>query len=122
MSLHNMRTMKKKRKIIWKLNEGIMYLFEETQGIKNFSILQKLKEKFFNPPKNSKRIFRLHENSNQKISNPAKIQIKNFQSYENSNLKFSILRKFKIKIFYPPQNFFGIFPRDPKARSEVVTT
>ena len=67
--------------MIWKLNEGIMYLFEETQGIKNFSILQKLKEKIFNSPKNSKRIFRLHENSNQ---------------------KFSILRKFKFKNFLPP--------------------
>ena len=64
----------------WKLNERTMYLFEETQGIKNFSILQKLKGKFFNPPKKSKNFFRLHENSKQ---------------------KFSILRKFKTKIFNP---------------------
>ena len=66
-----------------------MYLFEETQGIKNFSILQKLKGKFFNPPKKSK------------IFNPTKIQNKNFQSYENSNQKFSILRKLQ-KIFSNP--------------------
>ena len=55
-----------------------MYLFEETQGIKNFSILQKLKEEFFNPPKDSK-IF----------SDFTKIQNKNFQSYENFKIIFS---------------------------------
>lgn len=100
MSLNNMRTMEKKRMMIWKLNKGIMYLFEETQGIKNFSILQKLKEKIFNSPKKFKenfqtsrkfksKIFQSYENSNQKIFNPTK----------SSKTFFPILRKFKIKIF-----------------------
>ena len=96
-----------------------MYLFEETQGIKNFSILQKLKEKIFNSPKNSKRILRLHENSKQKFSFLRKFKSKNFKSYENFKKNFPILRKFKKKIFDPPQNFFGIFPRDPIARNEM---
>ena len=81
--------MEKKRMMIWKLNEGIMYLFEETQGIKNFSILQKLREKIFNSPKKIQREF----------SDFTKIQNKNFQSYENSEKIFPILRKIKIKIF-----------------------
>ena len=85
--------------MIWKLNEGIMYLFEETQGIKKFSILQKLKEKFFNPPKNSKRIFRLHENPKQKFSILRKLQNKNFQSYENLKNNFSNHAKIQIENF-----------------------
>ena len=84
-----MRTMKKKRKMIWKLNEGIMYLFEETQGIKNFSILQKLKEKFFNPPKKFKENFQTSRKFKTKIFNPTK----------SSKTFFPILRKIKIKIF-----------------------
>ena len=63
-----------------------MYLFEETQGIKNFSILQKLKEKFFTSTKNSKNFF----------SDFTKIQNKNFHSYENSNRK--IFNPTKIQI------------------------
>ena len=85
--------------MIWKLNEGIMYLFEETQGIKNFSILQKLKEKNFNSPKKFKENFQTSRKFKSKIFNPTKIQIKNFQSYEKVKKIFPILRKFKIKIF-----------------------
>ena len=76
MSLNNMRTMEKKRKMIWKLNERTMYLSEETQGIKNFSILQKLKEKFL-----------ILQKIQREFSDFTKIQNKNFQSYENSNRK-----------------------------------
>ena len=73
----------------WKLNEGIMYLFEETQEIKKFSILQKLKEKIFNPTKIQKKNFPTSRKFKTKIFNPAKIQNKNFQSYENSSRKIS---------------------------------
>ena len=94
-----MRTMKKKRKMNWKLNEGIMYLFEETQGIKNFSILQKLKEKFFTSTKNSKKFFRLHENPKQKFSILRKFKTKISNHAKTSKRFFPILRKFKKKIF-----------------------
>ena len=90
----------------WKLNEGIMYLFEETQGIKNFSILQKLKEKFFTSTKNSKKFFRLHENSKQKFSILRKLKSKNFQSYENFKIIFSNPAKIQKKIFLTPLKIF----------------
>lgn len=70
-------------------------------GKKKFSILQKLKEKIFNPTKNQKKIFQLHENSNQKFSilrksrknfsNPAKIQIENFLTPLKFFLEFSLV-------------------------------
>lgn len=77
-----------------------MYLFEETKGLeKKFQVAMEKKN-----------------------FNSTKIKIKNFQSYENSEKKFPILRKFKSKIFDPPKIFFGIFPRDPNARSETHPT
>ena len=98
MSLHNMRTMKKKRMMIWKLNERTMYLFEETQvrGKQNSSRDEK---KNFNSTKIKRKNFHSYGNFKKKFSNPAKIQIKNFHSYENFKKKFSNPAKIQIKNF-----------------------